>query len=104
MATKHNFYVKRLDKEVDGYKHNDDIGLYLDDETKLWSAVHLRSGHVLEGLDGQWKMKRQCLEFIKGVEGLNYDVSTNEELIEKNGGFDAVLAIYLAAVKKGKEA
>lgn len=103
MATKSQFHVKRLDKTVDGYKVDDNLGLYLDDEDKLWRGCHLPTGQDLVGRDGKWKKKRACLAFVESFVDFDWQVETEEELYERNGGFDVVKDVYLVAVKKAEE-
>jgi hypothetical protein len=102
MASKSSFYVKRLNKTVDGYRVNEQLGLYLDDEDKLWRGCHLPTGQDLIGRDGRWKKKRSCLSFVESFVDFDWQVETEEELYEQNGGFEAVKDFYLAAVSRAE--
>lgn len=91
-------------KTVQGYDANGVLGLYLHDESNLWRAVHLASGRNLCGPSGTFKKKRSCLIFIEKVAHFNWDVSDEETMYFMNGGYETVLPIYQAAVKKALEA
>lgn len=103
MATKAKFQVKRLSQEIDGYKVNDFLGLYLDPNDNLWRGCHLKTGNDLDGPDGRWKKKRSCLSFVESFIDLDWEVENADEMYERNGGFAAMLDRYRGAVKKGRE-
>lgn len=103
MANKHKFHVNRLNKTVDGYKVDDNLGLYLDDEDKLWRGVHLSTGQDLVGRDGTWKKKRSCLAFVESFVDLDWNVIDEDSMYSKNGGFEAVKERYFEAVRKAEE-
>lgn len=92
-------------RKVDGYMHNEDLGLFLDDD-KLWKGVHVRSGKFLTGYLGLWKQKKQCLAFVTYLADANmqWAVDTEEQFIEVNGGSVEVCRIYHEACEKGNEA
>jgi len=104
MASKQKLQIKRLNQTVDGYAHNDFLGLYLDPEDNLWRAVHIASGSDLEGPTGTWRKKRACLAFISGLENMDWNIMSEAEMLDKNGGWDSVVEIYKAAVELGREA
>lgn len=102
MASKSQFHVNRLNKTVDGYKVDDYLGLYLDDEDKLWRGCHLPTGQDLIGRDGTWKKKRACLAFVESFVDFDWQVETEDELYERNGGFEVVKERYFEAVRKAE--
>lgn len=91
-------------KTMQGYDANGVLGLYLEEQSNLWRAVHLSSGRDLCGPDGRWKRKRSCLIFIEEVAHFNWDVSDEQSMYDANGGYEMVLPVYLEAVKKALEA
>ena len=99
MASKHTFHVNRLNTTVDGYKVNEFLGLYLDEEDKLWKGIHLVTGDDLVGPHGRWKKKRSCLAFVESFIDMDWDVVDEEDMYSKNGGFETVKDRYFAAVK-----
>lgn len=103
MAQKANLFVKRLGKEVPAYRHDENLGLYLDEETKTWCGLHVKTGEHLEGPSGRFKKKRACIKFLSFFENMDWDVSTQEEMFERNGGFEAVNGIYQKAALAGIE-
>lgn len=93
MATKGT--IKRADgAEFEGYHHDKNLGLFLNPETNLWQGIHLATGNYISGPRGKFKRKRSCIRFLEHFENLNWDVATDEEMLEANGGFDAVKVIY----------
>lgn len=97
MATKAQLFVKRLGKEVPAYRHDENLGLYLDEATKTWVGIHVHTGEHLEGPSGRFKKKRACIKFLSFFEDMNWDVSTQEEMFSRNGGFEVVNEIYQRA-------
>jgi len=103
VASKHKFHVNRLKQEIDGYKVNDFLGLYLHPEDNLWRGCHLKTGDDLVGPSGTWRKKRACLAFVESFVALEWDVVTENEMYAQNGGYDAVFERYKIAVNKGRE-
>lgn len=99
MASKSNFHVNRLNKTVDGYRVNEQLGLYLDAEENLWRGIHLKTGDDIVGPHGRWKKKRSCLAFIESFVDFDWDVVDEEDMYSKNNGFEVVKERYFAAVK-----
>jgi len=103
MATKQKLTIHRLNTVVDGYAHNEHLGLYLDPSDNFWRAVHIATGKDLEGPSGRWKKKRSCLAFVEAFSNFDWSVETEEELYERNGGFDSLVEKYAEAVKIAEE-
>ena len=103
MATKAKFFVNRLKQEIDGYKVTDHLGLYLDPNDNLWRGCHLKTGDDLVGPNGTWKRKRACLAFVESFIDLDWEVENEEEMYERNGGFESLVEMYKQAVNKGRE-
>ena len=100
MAHKQKLFIKELNTEIDGYAHNDELGLALHDG--LWHGVHIRTGQWLIGPKGKFKRKRSCLAFIEALADLDWSADSEDELYERNNGFEAVKERYSAAVLKGE--
>lgn len=101
MAHKQKLFIKELNAEIDGYAHNDELGLVLHDG--LWKAVHVRTGQWLIGPKGKFKRKRSCLAFIEALADLDWSADSEEDMYSLNGGFEAVKVRYFEAVRKGEE-
>lgn len=101
MAHKQKLFIKELNAEIDGYAHNENLGLVLHDG--LWRGLHIRTGQWLVGPKGKFKRKRSCLAFIEALADLDWSADSEDGLYERNNGFEAVKVRYFEAVRIGEE-